>query len=205
MRQLVSSPVGFALLLAVAGGACGRSDLFSARHCVAGTPGCSPDGGPGLGGSFAGSGGTGFLGAGGTGPDGGSGSFGRRRERGHQRRTRRQRRNGRPRRQRGDRRHQRAGRHGGTAGTTGRGGTGGCASMLEICNNGKDDNCNALSDCLDPGCFGDPVCAKPGHGDLQQRARRRRRSADRLRGSRLHGELGLQAQHGERGLRRRRR
>jgi hypothetical protein len=34
--------------------------------------------------------------------------------------------------------------------------------MPEICNNGKDDNCNGYTDCADPGCFGDPVCAKPG-------------------------------------------
>ena len=159
MRQLVSSPIAFALFLTLAGGACGRSDLFSARHCVAGTPGCSSSGGTGLGGSFAGSGGSGFLGGGGTGPDGGAGSVGR-----------------------GGNAGSSAGRggnggtvgrggnggtagsseRGGSGGTTGRGGTGGCASMLEVCNNGKDDNCNALSDCLDPGCFGDPGCAKPG-------------------------------------------
>jgi hypothetical protein len=46
----------------------------------------------------------------------------------------------------------------------GRGGAaGGCPTgTQEICNNGKDDNCNLLSDCQDPSCFGDPVCAPPG-------------------------------------------
>jgi len=34
--------------------------------------------------------------------------------------------------------------------------------MREICTNGKDDNCNGLSDCADPGCFGDPACVKRG-------------------------------------------
>jgi hypothetical protein len=32
----------------------------------------------------------------------------------------------------------------------------------EICNNGKDDDCNGLVDCADPGCFGDVACSKPG-------------------------------------------
>jgi uncharacterized protein (DUF2141 family) len=37
-----------------------------------------------------------------------------------------------------------------------------CQQMREICGNGKDDNCNGLSDCNDPGCLGDRACVKPG-------------------------------------------
>ena len=37
-----------------------------------------------------------------------------------------------------------------------------CSAMPEICNNGKDDNCNKRVDCEDPGCFGDRACIKPG-------------------------------------------
>src|SRR5581483_5918914 len=55
----------------------------------------------------------------------------------------------------------------GTGGAAGRGaggngGAGGavtCAEMREICGNGKDDNCNGLADCNDPGCFGDRSCS----------------------------------------------
>jgi hypothetical protein len=37
-----------------------------------------------------------------------------------------------------------------------------CLAKPEICDNGIDDNCNARSDCADPGCFGDRACIKPG-------------------------------------------
>jgi hypothetical protein len=46
--------------------------------------------------------------------------------------------------------------------TTGPDGPVVCSAMREICGNGKDDNCNNLADCADPGCFGDPACTKPG-------------------------------------------
>ena len=32
----------------------------------------------------------------------------------------------------------------------------------EICDNKIDDDCNGLTDCADPACFGDPSCSKPG-------------------------------------------
>jgi hypothetical protein len=32
----------------------------------------------------------------------------------------------------------------------------------EICGNKIDDDCNGLTDCADPACFGDPACSKPG-------------------------------------------
>jgi hypothetical protein len=58
---------------------------------------------------------------------------------------------------------------GGGSQTDGGGGAGGgvdlpppCQAKIEICNNGQDDNCNNLSDCLDPSCFGDRTCTKPG-------------------------------------------
>ena len=56
------------------------------------------------------------------------------------------------------------GGRGGTGGTVGgKGGTGNsCASNVEICNNGKDDNCNNLTDCADPSCFGNAACITPG-------------------------------------------
>jgi hypothetical protein len=52
----------------------------------------------------------------------------------------------------------------GTAGSMGSAGTGPitCAQMREICNNGRDDNCNGRTDCADPECMGDPTCSKPG-------------------------------------------
>jgi hypothetical protein len=37
-----------------------------------------------------------------------------------------------------------------------------CQQMREICDNGKDDNCNGLADCNDPGCLGERACVKPG-------------------------------------------
>jgi hypothetical protein len=37
-----------------------------------------------------------------------------------------------------------------------------CVAKPEICDNGKDDNCNNRVDCQDPGCFGDRACIKPG-------------------------------------------
>jgi hypothetical protein len=33
-----------------------------------------------------------------------------------------------------------------------------CASSIEICNNGIDDNCDGLIDCADPQCFSSPSC-----------------------------------------------
>ena len=45
------------------------------------------------------------------------------------------------------------------------GGTGGkvCPTgTREICGNKIDDDCNGLTDCADPACFGDPSCSKPG-------------------------------------------
>jgi hypothetical protein len=54
----------------------------------------------------------------------------------------------------------------GTAGSMGIGGMGGtavtCEQMREVCNDNRDNNCNGLADCRDPGCFGDPACVKPG-------------------------------------------
>src|ERR1022692_4164616 len=32
----------------------------------------------------------------------------------------------------------------------------------EICGNKIDDDCNGLTDCADPACFGDPSCSTPG-------------------------------------------
>jgi hypothetical protein len=32
----------------------------------------------------------------------------------------------------------------------------------EICDDGKDNDCNGMIDCADPGCFGAAVCTKPG-------------------------------------------
>lgn len=32
----------------------------------------------------------------------------------------------------------------------------------EICGNKIDDDCNGLTDCADPACFGDPACSTPG-------------------------------------------
>jgi len=56
----------------------------------------------------------------------------------------------------------RGGVGGGIAGRGGRGGGNQCMAR-EICNNNdRDDDCNNLADCLDPGCFGDPRCAPPG-------------------------------------------
>ena len=194
MPQLVSSPLGFrpvlltgfAILLATASGACGRSDLFGARHHCAGTPGCSPDGGPRpdgaklrspkpdgstdgpiFGPKRPGTAAGARAGGGGTGTGGGAGRGG-------------------------------AGGRAGTGGAAGRGGTAGAAGRggaaggprrrdgrrgggmaggrpdaaarpvaarrdARVCvHTGKDDNCNLLSDCQDPGCFGDPGCAPPG-------------------------------------------
>ena len=37
-----------------------------------------------------------------------------------------------------------------------------CVAKPEICDNGKDDNCNNRVDCQDPGRFGDRACIKPG-------------------------------------------
>jgi hypothetical protein len=37
-----------------------------------------------------------------------------------------------------------------------------CQAKVEICDNGQDDNCNNVADCLDPGCLGDRACVKPG-------------------------------------------
>jgi hypothetical protein len=39
---------------------------------------------------------------------------------------------------------------------------GGCVPTTEICNNGKDEDCNGLIDCMDPSCFGNRACITPG-------------------------------------------
>ena len=133
-----------AALIALSG--CGRTELFGERPTCAptdiacqmaiggGSTGPSLDGG--LGGNIpTGNGGADSLGTGGgAGLGSGSGGFGSGVD--------------------------------STTGIGGNGGTGGgavaCAQMREICNNGKDDNCNGLSDCADPSCFGDPTCSQPG-------------------------------------------
>jgi hypothetical protein len=177
--------------LVLAGGACGRSDLFSERH-KSGSGGdisIDVDGGGGFGGSVGGSntgrggsvggsvGGstTGRGGAGGS-TAGRGGAGGSTAGRGGAGGTA----------GRGGAGGSTAGR-GGAAGTVaGRGGAGGtviggrggmggtggstggrggdtpCGARPEICGNGLDDNCNNLADCNDPGCFGDPRCAPPG-------------------------------------------
>ncbi len=174
--------------LVVAGGACGRSDLFSERHhsgaggdlVIAGeggvggsSPGRGGSGGSvggSVGGSTPGRGGTGggTAGRGGTGGGtaGRGGTGGSTAGRGGT----------------GGGTAGRGGTGGGTAGRGGVGGTGGglagrggtggsvggrggdtpCTSKPEICGNNLDDNCNNLADCQDPGCFGDPRCAPPG-------------------------------------------
>jgi hypothetical protein len=55
----------------------------------------------------------------------------------------------------------------GTGGSGARGGIGGARPVCptgdrEICGNGLDDDCNGLSDCADPACFGASACVKPG-------------------------------------------
>jgi hypothetical protein len=42
------------------------------------------------------------------------------------------------------------------------GGSSGCSAAVENCSNGVDDNCNGLTDCNDPGCFGNRACITPG-------------------------------------------
>jgi hypothetical protein len=136
------------VMLGLAG--CGRTELFgSRRRCAPTDTVCQmqiADGGAGVGG-IAGSGGHagssagsgGIAGSGGFGGrDGGAGSGGL------------------------------GGRDGG-AGSGGLGGRDGgpdgpvtCQAMLEICGNGKDDNCNGLVDCQDPLCMGDSKCTQPG-------------------------------------------
>jgi hypothetical protein len=172
-------------LLVIGGGACGRSDLFSARH-HGGTGGSIPpdvDGGGGFGGSVGARDGgpdsTGHGGAGGSiggsttgrggsgagtggsvaGRGGTSGTAGRGGTTGTAGRGGTTGTAGRGGSTAG------TGGRGGAAGTTGRGGTGGvvtCTAKPEICTNGIDDNCNNLADCQDPGCFGDTHCAPPG-------------------------------------------
>jgi hypothetical protein len=134
--------------------ACGRSDLFSARrNCSPGDPSCTqPDGGPaGFAGSSGGSlGVAGNVGRGGTGAAGSGASTGRGGAGGTAV-------------GRGGTGGGLGGRAGTGGGFGGRGGTGGtCASNVEICNNGKDDNCNNLADCADPSCFGNAACITPG-------------------------------------------
>jgi hypothetical protein len=136
--------------------ACGRSDLFSARrNCTAGDPSCvQPDGGPtGLGGSI-GVGGEG-AGPGGRGGTSGRGGIGGTMARGGA---------GGSMAGRGGAGGSMAGRGGVGGGGAGRGGAGGtCATgTVEICNNGKDDNCNGYTDCADPSCLGNSACVPPG-------------------------------------------
>jgi hypothetical protein len=151
-------PLRYALAWVLLSGiACGRSDLFSAKRCAPGQTNCTNSnggngghGGDGGGGGFAGGGG--FGGGGGfAGFGGGFGGFGGGGPGGFA-----------------------GGAQGGTAGFGGRGGFagggfggtaggGGCvANAPEICNNGFDDNCNGLLDCLDPGCLGNRLCIVPG-------------------------------------------
>ncbi len=178
------------ITLVVGSGACGRSDLFSARRGggggigvdldggFAGDGGSStgtggggardggPDGGPdaggrgGTGGGVAGRGGTGGGIAGRGGVGGGVAGRGG---------------VGGGIAGRGGVGGGIAGRGGVGGGVAGRGGVGGgvagrggmaggnqCMDR-EICNNnGRDDDCNNRADCDDPGCFGDPRCAPPG-------------------------------------------
>lgn len=128
--------------LVVGFAACGRSDLFSERHSSGSGGNISIAGGGGRGGAGGSADGRGGVGGSVDGRGGQGGSVA---GRGGTTGT--------------------AGR-GGTTGTAGRGGTGGvpntCSTRPEICNNGVDDNCNNLSDCADPGCFGDPRCAPLG-------------------------------------------
>ena len=193
------------ITLVVGSGACGRSDLFSARRGGGGGIGVSPDGG------FAGEGGSGRDGGIDTrdgGPDaggrGGAGAVGGRGGSG-----------GAP----GGR-----GGAGGTAGRGGAGGSGGRGGMgggvggrggmgggvggrgggggrggagardggpdgnqcmaREICNNnGRDDDCNNLADCNDPGVLRRSALRAPRPGGLQQQPRRRRGRPHRLRRS----------------------
>ena len=190
LRRL--SPIAYCLCAAVSltAGACGRSDLFSEHHHagaggdisivdggggsgVGGGPGGSVGGGAtGLAGSAAGRGGStagrggGPGGRGGTGGSAGRGGIGGAvGGRGGMAGTMAG---------RGGAAGTMSGRggmagtmvgRGGAAGTmSGRGGTMGdtCSARPENCSNGMDDNCNNLSDCQDPGCFGDRRCAPPG-------------------------------------------
>ena len=128
-------------VLALSAISCGRSDLFSARHCPADDPNCVTGGvqDGGFGGGF-GTGGrpVGDGGDGGGGRDGGGGSGGR------------------------------VG-SGGSGGRVGSGGAGGNVGgsggrttcppgQPENCTNGIDDDCNGRTDCADPACFGDRAC-----------------------------------------------
>ena len=179
-RRLVS--VGFIFTLAFTAAACGRSDLFSAHpdthcapedfDCVEPDGGAKPDGatdgpvdGPkgGQGGGRAGSGGQGGTAGKGGSAGGGAGRGGAGGRAGAGGAA-----------GRGGAAGGMAGRGGTAGGLAGRGGTaggmagrggaaGGCPTgTRELCDNGKDDNCNLLSDCQDPSCFGDPFCAPPG-------------------------------------------
>jgi hypothetical protein len=145
-----ASPSGRAGLLAAAlvlvgSVGCGRTELFgSRRHCAPTDTVCQMNVADGGGGGSATAGNSGHGGSGGRpGVDGGTAG------------------------------------NGGNSGHAGNSGVGGqgandggapdkpdgpvtCVAMLEICNNGKDDNCNGLADCQDPGCFGAQGCTKPG-------------------------------------------
>jgi hypothetical protein len=149
-------PLLLALCFVAAAVGCGRTELFGARaHCNPGDTVCQQMTGS------AGSGGqSGFAGS--TGMAGHTGMAGQTGMAGHAGQT-------------GMAGHTGIGGQTGMAGSTGAagmagfGGTGGmaggpvtCQQMRENCTNNKDDNCNGLVDCADPGCFGDKACSKPG-------------------------------------------
>jgi len=121
------------LVWLVAAGACGRTDLFSARN-GGGNPGCPADDptcvAPTDGGGLVG-------GHGGSGTDGGNKTDGSRTDG-----------------SRTDGSRTDGSRTDGKVCPTG---------TKEICGNNKiDDDCNGLTDCADPACFGDPLCSMPG-------------------------------------------
>ncbi|MEA2700005.1 MAG: hypothetical protein QOI66_4276, partial [Myxococcales bacterium] len=128
----------------IAATSCGRSDLFSAKHCPPSEPNCvigsDNDGGSGPDAFPRVDGGTGGRGgSGGTGGRGGSGGTGGRGG---------------------------SGGSGGIGGTGGRGGSGGATTCPpgnpENCTNGRDDDCNGRIDCADPACFGNRACITIG-------------------------------------------
>jgi hypothetical protein len=134
LRGLRPLPLGLFALL-VLGGACGRTDLFSARNgnggtgCPAGDPTCVPTDGGGLVSGRDGAAGDGFRADGSAGDGGGTDG-------------------------------------GGTDGGRTDGGRADAkvcpTGTREICGDKIDDDCNGLTDCADPACFGDPSCSKPG-------------------------------------------
>jgi hypothetical protein len=109
---------GLLVLSLMAGGACGRTDLFSARGGSGNNPGCSASDPT----CVATDGGGLVSGHDGSVTDGGNKTDGSRTDSGKVCPT----------------------------------------GTREICGNKIDDDCNGLTDCADPACFGDPACSKPG-------------------------------------------